>query len=125
MSIQLLQRDISKRYRLLISVVVISLFILSVSAISSVAEEGGDGSPPAIASTAENESLHPPSTGQNELIINEAGAIQKKIPGIGSTLGRMLDKLISITGNSENQIQSILTNFPIILPDLYKVFITL
>ena len=61
----------------------------------------------------------------DQLYLDSSGGLQKKVPGVGASLGEMLDSLISLTGGSESQVRQIIANFPILLPDLYKVFITL
>ncbi len=61
----------------------------------------------------------------DQLYIDSNGGLHKKVPGVGASLGAMLDKLISMTAGSESQMKQIIGNLPILFPDLYKVFVTL
>lgn len=65
------------------------------------------------------------STPNEYLYLNDSGSLQKKVPGVGSGLANMLDGLIAITGSSENKFKKIVEYFPSLMPDLYRVFITL
>ena len=64
-------------------------------------------------------------TSEDNLYTDKAGTLQKRVPGVGSTLASILDQLSSITDGSENKIKHITNNLPYLFPDLYKVFVTL
>ncbi len=51
--------------------------------------------------------------------------LQLDIPGVGAFFGNMLDSLSSLSNSSEGRFTALAKSFPLIFPDLYKVFITL
>lgn len=61
----------------------------------------------------------------DHLYRDENGGIHKRIPGVGAMLGSMLDRLTHLSSGSEGQFKEIYANIPLLLPDLYKVFVTL
>lgn len=48
-----------------------------------------------------------------------------EIPGVGSFFANLLDSLIYLTADTENKFGKLISSFPQVFPDLYKVFITL
>ncbi len=56
---------------------------------------------------------------------NDTSNLESEIPGVGAFFGRMLDSLASLSNSSEGQFRALALSFPLVFPDLYKVFITL
>lgn len=56
---------------------------------------------------------------------NDTSNLESEIPGVGAFFGRMLDSLASLSNSSEGQFKALALSFPLVFPDLYKVFITL
>lgn len=56
---------------------------------------------------------------------DQSSSLKPAISGPGAPLAEILQKLNSETGQSENQLQKLLAGAPRLLPDLYKVFVTL
>jgi len=55
----------------------------------------------------------------------ETFTLHQEIPGPGALFGRMLGALTSFSNSSENRFKLLIQGVPEVLPDLYKVFITL
>ncbi len=65
------------------------------------------------------------SSSTTGLYLDDSGSLQKKVPGVGSGLADMLDRLMAVTGSSENRFKQLINYVPSLLPDLHRVFITL
>lgn len=72
-----------------------------------------------------SEPAHEASVSGDELQQDKGTGIQKRVPGLGATLASILDKLTYHTGDSESHIKNLTASIPLLLPDLYKVFVTL
>lgn len=103
-------------------IVNIVLFVLFVTQLSFSAEDKESAPQGSYNYSQQTEGKR---TSGSYLYLDASGSLQKKVPGVGSGLATMLDKLISITGGSESNIRQIISYTPLLLPDLYKVFVTL
>lgn len=56
---------------------------------------------------------------------SDTSSLQSNIPGVGAFFGNMLDSLSSLSNSSEGRFSALAESFPLVFPDLYKVFITL
>lgn len=61
----------------------------------------------------------------NSGFASDTSSLDSNIPGVGAFFGNMLDSLSSLSNSSEGRFKVLADSFPLIFPDLYKVFITL
>ena len=70
----------------------------------------------------ESDSAYPNASADDA---KDTSNLKSEIPGVGAFFGRMLDSLASLSNSSEGQFKALALSFPLVFPDLYKVFITL
>lgn len=108
----------------LLSILTLCFFITNLS-IAAEKDKEASSAPLKTYSSSYSYQRGGESTPNAYLYLDDSGSLQKKVPGVGSGLANMLDGLIAITGSSENKFKKIIEYFPSLMPDLYRVFITL
>ncbi|THB79580.1 MAG: hypothetical protein D6B25_01080 [Desulfobulbaceae bacterium] len=117
------------RMRTTLALFCISFCIMAFAGFSQAAKYSYDKPPAPVETTGEKETTPKNYDGDGS---SEYGALEvdpdplrTKVPGVGSSFAKLLDQLIFLTGGTKNKFQEIFEKYPIMLPDLYRVFIKL
>ncbi len=110
----------------LFCVIVVSLVMCAPLSASGANENEQDNADSNLHQSSDISSDKKPAIDQyDEFYVDSAGNLQLKVPGVGSSFGKTLDKMVAFTSTSQNPFNDFATHLPLLFPDLYKVLVTL